>query len=80
MLPQSGMGALPCMVGATILAVGVAVWAERRRNRRLGAGDRPAGAPAPVAARAPMSPLTAAALTLLVVLVVVYVIFVAASG
>lgn len=74
------MGALPCMVGATFLAVGVAIVAERRRNRRLGAeahADAPAGESGP---SQPMSPLTAAGLTLFAVLVVVYVIFVAASG
>ena len=80
LLPQTGMGALPCMVGATFLAVGVAILAERRRTRRLGLEAAGAGRGGDAAPKTPMSPVAAAGLTLLVVLVVVYVIFVAANG
>lgn len=68
------------MVGATILAVGVAVWAEHRRKRRVAAegasgpeGDGPR-------LRSPMSPLAAAGLTLFGVLVVAYLILVAVKS
>ena len=73
------MGALPCLVGATLVAAAVVIWAERRRNRRLGLTRAGASASAPTPSR-PMSPLTAAGLTLLGVLLVVYVIFVAANS
>lgn len=73
------MGALPCLVGATLVAAAVVIWAERRRNRHLGLERPGASASAPVPSR-PMSPLTAAGLTLLGVLLVVYVIFVAANS
>ena len=73
------MGALPCLVGATLVAAAVVIWAERRRNRRLGPERAGASASAPTPSR-PMGPLTAAGLTLLGVLLVVYVIFVAANG
>jgi hypothetical protein len=73
------MGALPCLVGATLVAAAVVIWAERRRNRRLGLQRAGANASAPAPSR-PMSPLTAAGLTLLGVLLVVYVIFVAANS
>lgn len=79
MLPLSGMGPLPCLVGAVLLTAVVVVLAERRRVRRLGVPED-AAASGETAPSRPMGPLTAAGLTLFVVLVVVYVIFVAANG
>ena len=74
LFPFTGMGALPCMMGATLITAGVVLWADRRRERRAraeGAGERRADAP-----RRPMGPLTAAALTLGGVLLVAYVLFI----
>jgi hypothetical protein len=75
LFPFSGMGALACMSGASLLTLGVVIWADRRHARR-GGGGAPAGAPTAGAPRAPMSPLTAAGLTLGGVVLLVYVVFV----
>ncbi len=74
LLPLSGLGPLPCLSIATVLAVAAIVLAERRRTRRAAGattdGELRRGE------RAPMSALTAAALTLGVVVLLVYVVFV----
>ena len=73
-LPFTGLGVMPCLLGASVLAVGAVVWAERRRARRIGgvAPERPAAA----AAGRPMSALAAAGLTLGAVAVLAYIVLV----
>ena len=76
LLPLSGAGVLPCFFGASLLAAGVVIWADRRHARREGgATPRPADTP-----RSPMSPLAAAGLTLGAVVLVLYIVFVFVSN
>lgn len=77
-LPLSGMGVMPCLLLATLLAVAVVVVDDRRR---CGAARR-AGAPAGsggggrASRLSSMSPLAAVGLTLLVMTLLVYVVLV----
>ena len=72
LLPLTGLGPLPCLSLATLLAGALVVVVERRRSRRERAEASPgAGRP-----RRPMSALTAALLTLGGVALLVYVVFV----
>jgi hypothetical protein len=72
-LPFSGLGPVPCLTLATLLAGAVVVVVERRRSRR---GERAEAGPGSARARRPMSALTAALLTLGGVALLAYVVFV----
>jgi len=74
LLPLSGMGALPCLVGATLIAAGIVIWAERRRARRRDAeaDEARGGTPEP----RQMSPLAAVGLTLGAVVLLAYIVLV----
>ena len=79
LLPLTGMGVLPCLFGATALAVVAIVVAERRRARRLVAAEargEPGEPELRRGERRPMSPLVAAALTLAAVGFAAYIILV----
>ena len=73
LLPLTGMGPLPCLSLATLLAGALVVVVERRRSRR---GERAEASPGAVRPRRPMGALTAALLTLGGVALLVYVVFV----
>lgn len=76
LLPLTGLGVLPCFVGASVLAAIVVVLAERRHRRRH-ATPAEAGPPRE---RRSMSPLAAAGLTLAGVVLLAYILFVIRAG
>lgn len=75
-LPATGLGPLPCLSLATLLAAGAVVLAERRRSRRLRAERDAPGEPLRRGERGPMAASTAVGLTLGAVALLVYVLFV----
>jgi hypothetical protein len=79
LLPLTGMGVLPCLLGATVLTAAAVVVVERRRARRAtAAGDAAATGDhgAPPGRRRPMSAPAAVALTLGAVVLLAYVVLV----
>ena len=77
LFPLTGLGVLPCLLGATIVTIAVVVLAERRHRRRHADADAGGGDARTVArTRKPMSALTAVALTLGGVALLAYVLFV----
>ena len=77
-LPLTGLGVLPCFLGASVLAAIVVVLAERRHRRRHAAAAQ--AEPGPAKPRRPMSPLAAAGLTLAGVALLAYILFVIRAG
>ena len=81
LIPQTGMGPMPCLFLATLLTAAVVVAVERRRGRRARAAGEPvAGSPGRPAERRPMSALAGAGIALGAVVVLAYIIFVMAAA
>ena len=77
LFPLTGLGVLPCLLGATLVTAAVIVVADRRRSRRDAAAAPGAAAPRE---RRPMGALAGAGIALGLVVVLAYVVLVARAA